>query len=163
MFPIQIEKGVRRMRCPKCEGRENRVIDSREVRNGDSIRRRRVCADCGHRFTTYEEIQRAQLVVTKRDERREELIRGKLVKSITIACRKRHIGVEQIERMVDSIILEAEAEFEKEIPSMELGLKVMKALEKADEVAYIRYASVYRRFRDAGQFMNEVERLIGRE
>ena len=151
------------MRCPKCEGRENRVIDSREVRNGDSIRRRRVCADCGHRFTTYEEIQRAQLVVTKRDERREELNRNKLVQSITIACRKRHISVEQIERMVDSIILSAESEFEKEIPSMALGKKVMEALSNVDEVAYIRYASVYRRFRDAGQFMNEVERLIGRE
>ena len=77
------------MRCPKCEGRENRVIDSREVRNGDAIRRRRVCVGCGHRFTTYEEIQRAQLQVTKRDGRREELSRDKLVKSLNIACRKR--------------------------------------------------------------------------
>ena len=151
------------MRCPKCEGRENRVIDSREVRNGDAIRRRRVCADCGHRFTTYEEIQRTRIQVTKRDGRREELNRNKLAKSLNIACRKRHISVEQIERLCDTIILEAESEFEKEIPSMALGKKVMNALEKLDEVAYIRYASVYRRFRDAGQFMNEVERLIGRE
>lgn len=151
------------MRCPKCEGRENRVIDSREVRNGDAIRRRRVCVGCGHRFTTYEEIQRAHLQVTKRDGRHEELSRAKLAKSINIACRKRHISVEQIERICDAIIMEAESEFEKEIPSMILGKKVMAALEKLDEVAYIRYASVYRRFRDAGQFMNEVERLIGRE
>jgi transcriptional repressor NrdR len=151
------------MRCPKCEGKENRVIDSREVRNGDSIRRRRVCVDCGHRFTTYEEIQRAQLQVTKRDERREEFSRAKLVKSVQIACRKRHISVEQIERVIDAIMLETESEYEKEVPSMVLGKKVMDALEKLDEVAYIRYASVYRRFRDAGQFMNEVERLIGRE
>ncbi|WP_372807420.1 transcriptional regulator NrdR [Pontiella sp.] len=151
------------MRCPKCEDRENRVIDSREVRNGDAIRRRRVCVGCGHRFTTYEEVQRAQLQVTKRDGRREELNRGKLVKSLDIACRKRHISVEQIERLADAIVMEAESEFEKEIPSITLGLKVMAALEKLDEVAYIRYASVYRRFRDAGQFMNEVERLIGRE
>ena len=151
------------MRCPKCEGKENRVIDSREVRNGDSIRRRRVCVDCGHRFTTYEEIQRAQLQVTKRDERREELSRAKIVKSLQIACRKRHISMEQIERIADTIILEAESGYEKEIPSMVIGSKVMSALEKLDEVAYIRYASVYRRFRDAGQFMNEVERLIGRE
>ena len=85
------------------------------------------------------------------------------MKSINIACRKRHISVEQIERICDAIIMEAESEFEKEIPSMILGKKVMAALEKLDEVAYIRYASVYRRFRDAGQFMNEVERLIGRE
>ncbi len=151
------------MRCPKCEGRENRVIDSREVRSGDAIRRRRVCVGCGHRFTTYEEIQRAQLQVTKRDGRHEEFSRAKLAKSISIACRKRHIGVEQIERVCDGIIMEAESEFEKEIPSMILGKKVMTALETLDEVAYIRYASVYRRFRDAGQFMNEVERLIGRE
>lgn len=151
------------MRCPKCEDRENRVIDSREVRNGDAIRRRRACAGCGHRFTTYEEIQRAQLQVTKRDGRREELSRSKLVNSLNIACRKRHISVEQIERTADGIVMEAESEFEKEIPSMMLGKKVMSALEKLDEVAYIRYASVYRRFRDAGQFMNEVERLIGRE
>ena len=151
------------MRCPKCEDRENRVIDSREVRNGDAIRRRRVCVGCGHRFTTYEEIQRALLRVTKRDGRHEELSREKLVKSLDIACRKRHISVEQIERMADSIILTAESEFEKEIPSIKLGMLVMATLEKLDEVAYIRYASVYRRFRDAGQFMNEVERLIGRE
>jgi len=151
------------MRCPKCEDRENRVIDSREVRNGDAIRRRRVCVKCGHRFTTYEEIQRALLRVTKRDGRHEELSREKLVKSLDIACRKRHISVEQIERMADSIIMSAESEFEKEIPSIKLGMLVMAALEKLDEVAYIRYASVYRRFRDAGQFMNEVERLIGRE
>ena len=151
------------MRCPKCEGKENRVIDSREVRNGDSIRRRRACIDCGHRFTTYEEIQRAQLHVVKRDERREELSRDKLIKSLQIACRKRHISVEQIERISDAIIMEAESEYEKEVPSMALGQKVMTALGKLDEVAYIRYASVYRRFRDAGQFMNEVERLIGRE
>ena len=151
------------MRCPKCEDRENRVIDSREVRNGDAIRRRRVCVGCGHRFTTYEEIQRAHLQVTKRDGRREELSREKLVKSLNIACRKRHISVEQIERIADTIIMESESEFEKEIPSIMLGKKVMTALEKLDEVAYIRYASVYRRFRDAGQFMNEVERLIGRE
>lgn len=151
------------MRCPKCEGKENRVIDSREVRNGDSIRRRRVCTGCGHRFTTYEEILRAQLHVVKRDERREELSRAKLVKSIQIACRKRHISMEQIERVADAILMEVETEYEKEIPSMVLGKKVMSALRKLDEVAYIRYASVYRRFRDAGQFMNEVERLIGRE
>ena len=151
------------MKCPKCDGKESRVIDSREVRNGNSIRRRRVCNHCDHRFTTYEEIQRAQLQVVKRDERREELKREKLVESLRIACRKRHISMDQIERVADTILMEAGAEYEREIPSMELGKKVMDALEKLDEVAYIRFASVYRRFRDAGQFMNEVERLIGRE
>jgi transcriptional repressor NrdR len=151
------------MKCPKCDSRENRVIDSREVRNGESIRRRRVCSGCGHRFTTYEEIQRAQLQIVKRDGRREEFSREKLIKSLLIACRKRHISVEQIERVADSIVVEVESEYEKEVPSMAVGKKVMQSLEKLDEVAYIRYASVYRRFRDAGQFMNEVERLIGRD
>lgn len=151
------------MRCIKCEGRDNRVIDSREVRNGDAIRRRRVCNLCGHRFTTYEEVQRAHLQVTKRDGRREDFSRDKLMKSLAIACRKRHISVEQLERITDTITSQTESEFEREIPSIVLGRMVMEALVKLDEVAYIRYASVYRRFRDAGQFMNEVERLIGRE
>lgn len=151
------------MRCIKCEGRDNRVIDSREVRNGNAIRRRRVCNLCGHRFTTYEEVQRARLQVTKRDGRREDFSRDKLMKSLAIACRKRHISVEQLERITDAITSQTESEFEREIPSIVLGRMVMEALVKLDEVAYIRYASVYRRFRDAGQFMNEVERLIGRE
>lgn len=151
------------MRCIKCEGRDNRVIDSREVRNGNAIRRRRVCNLCGHRFTTYEEVQRAHLQVTKRDGRREDFSRDKLMKSLAIACRKRHISVEQLERITDTITSQTESEFEREIPSIVLGRMVMEALVKLDEVAYIRYASVYRRFRDAGQFMNEVERLIGRE
>ena len=151
------------MRCVKCEGRDNRVIDSREVRNGNAIRRRRVCNLCGHRFTTYEEVQRAHLQVTKRDGRREDFSRDKLMKSLAIACRKRHISVEQLERITDAITSQTESEFEREIPSIVLGRMVMEALVKLDEVAYIRYASVYRRFRDAGQFMNEVERLIGRE
>lgn len=151
------------MRCIKCEGRDNRVIDSREVRNGNAIRRRRVCNLCGHRFTTYEEVQRAHLQVTKRDGRREDFSRDKLMKSLAIACRKRHISVEQLERITDAITSQTESEFEREIPSIVLGRMVMEALVKLDEVAYIRYASVYRRFRDAGQFMNEVERLIGRE
>ena len=121
------------------------------------------CNLCGHRFTTYEEVQRAHLQVTKRDGRREEFSRDKLMKSLAIACRKRHISVEQLERITDAITSQTESEFEREIPSIVLGRKVMEALVKLDEVAYIRYASVYRRFRDAGQFMNEVERLIGRE
>ena len=154
------------MKCPKCGDRENRVIDSREVRDGCAIRRRRVCSECDHRFTTYEEVQRhAILQVVKRDQRREEFSRDKLVKSLQIACRKRDISTEKIERLADTIFSEVESDFEfqKEIPSIDLGKKVMKALENLDEVAYIRYASVYRRFRYAGQFMNEVEHLSGRE
>ena len=151
------------MKCVKCESINNKVVDSRDVREGEAIRRRRECLDCGHRFTTYEETTKARLQVSKRDGRREEFSREKIMKSLEIACRKRHISVEQLERIADDISSKAESEYEREIPSIALGTKVMESLVKLDEVAYIRYASVYRRFRDAGQFMNEVERLIGRE
>lgn len=151
------------MKCPKCEHRENKVIDSREVREGSAIRRRRLCLNCGHRFTTYEEVLRAALQVIKRDGRREELSREKLMQSIAIACQKRPISIQQIEQMTGSVITQAEAEYEREVPSTALGTKVMSLLEKLDEVAYVRFASVYRRFKDVNQFMNEAERLIGRE
>lgn len=151
------------MKCPKCEHRENKVIDSREVREGSAIRRRRLCLNCGHRFTTYEEVLRAALQVIKRDGRREELSREKLMQSIAIACQKRPISIQQIEQMTANVITQVEAEFEREVPSTALGTKVMALLEKLDEVAYVRFASVYRRFKDVNQFMNEAERLIGRE
>ena len=151
------------MKCPKCEHRENKVIDSREVREGAAIRRRRLCLNCGHRFTTYEEVLRAALQVIKRDGRREVLVREKLMQSLVIACQKRPISVQQIEQMTNTIITEAEAEYEREVPSTAIGAKVMVMLEKLDEVAYVRFASVYRRFKDVNQFMNEAERLIGRE
>ncbi|NOU35934.1 MAG: transcriptional repressor NrdR [Kiritimatiellaceae bacterium] len=151
------------MKCPKCEHRENKVIDSREVREGVAIRRRRLCLNCGHRFTTYEEVLRAALQVIKRDGRREELSREKLMQSIAIACQKRPISIQQIEQMTNSVITQVEAEYEREVPSTALGTKMMALLEKLDEVAYVRFASVYRRFKDVNQFMNEAERLIGRE
>ncbi|MCC7299819.1 MAG: transcriptional repressor NrdR [Verrucomicrobia bacterium] len=151
------------MKCPKCEHRENKVIDSREVREGCAIRRRRLCLNCGHRFTTYEEVLRAALQVIKRDGRREELSREKLTQSIAIACQKRPISIQQIDQMTGSVITQVEAEYEREVPSTALGTKVMALLEKLDEVAYVRFASVYRRFKDVNQFMNEAERLIGRE
>lgn len=151
------------MKCPKCEHRENKVIDSREVREGSAIRRRRLCLNCGHRFTTYEEVLRAALQIIKRDGRREELSREKLMQSIAIACQKRPISIQQIEQMTNSVITQVEAEYEREVPSTALGTKVMTLLEKLDEVAYVRFASVYRRFKDVNQFMNEAERLIGRE
>lgn len=151
------------MKCPKCEHRENKVIDSREVREGSAIRRRRLCLNCGHRFTTYEEVLRAALQVIKRDGRREELSREKLMQSISIACQKRPISIQQVEQMTANVIAQVEAEFEREVPSTALGTKVMAMLEKLDEVAYVRFASVYRRFKDVSQFMNEAERLIGRE
>ncbi len=139
------------------------MIDSRTVRNGDVIRRRRVCLKCGYRFTTYEEVVKAGLRVIKRDGRHEELDRKKMLSGIARACEKRPIGAQQIESMVDAIITELESEYEREVPSTVIGQKVMDKLEELDEVAYVRFASVYRRFRDVSQFLSEVEGLIGRE
>jgi transcriptional repressor NrdR len=151
------------MRCPKCGDLEDKVIDSRSVRNGDVIRRRRVCLDCGHRFTTYEEVVKVNMRLVKRDGRHEELDRNKLRNGIQRACEKRPISLEQIDGLVDSVITELESEFEREVPSTVVGTKVMDRLEKLDEVAYVRFASVYRRFRDANQFIIEADKLIERE
>lgn len=151
------------MRCPKCSHQDDKVIDSRTVRNGDVIRRRRVCLKCGYRFTTYEEVVKAGLRVIKRDGRHEEFDRKKLQSGIQRACEKRPISVQQIDAVVDSILGELESEYEREVPSTIIGQKVMDKLEELDEVAYVRFASVYRRFRDVNQFLSEVEGLIGRE
>jgi len=151
------------MRCPKCANVDDKVIDSRSVRNGDVIRRRRVCLQCGFRFTTYEEVIKTSLRVIKRDGRHEEMDRRKLLSGIERACEKRPISTEQIESMVDTILAELESENEREVSSMVIGQKVMDQLEELDEVAYVRFASVYRRFRDVNQFLSEVEGLIGRE
>lgn len=139
------------------------MIDSRSVRNGDVIRRRRVCLKCGYRFTTYEEVVKASLRVIKRDGRHEDLDRKKLMGGIERACEKRPVSSQQIEALVDGIIAELESEYEREVPSTVIGQKVMDKLEELDEVAYVRFASVYRRFRDVNQFLSEVEGLIGRE
>ncbi len=151
------------MRCPKCGFQEDKVADTRTVRNGEVIRRRRICLSCTHRFTTYEEVVKAHLRVIKRDGRHEELDRKKLLNGVIRACEKRPISATQIDVLVSNIINELEAEFEREVPSTAIGKKVMEGLEKIDEVAYIRFASVYRRFKDVNQFLSEVEGLIGRE
>ena len=151
------------MRCPKCGHLDDKVIDSRAARNGDVIRRRRVCLKCAHRFTTYEEVVKNALRVIKRDGRHEELDRRKLLAGIQRACEKRPINAQQIETLVDTVITELEGEYEREVPSTVIGQKVMNKLEELDEIAYVRFASVYRRFRDVNQFLSEVEGLIGRE
>mgnify|MGYP001365042263 FL=1 len=151
------------MRCPKCSADDDRVIDSRAVRGGLAIRRRRVCNPCGFRFTTYEEILKAGLRVIKRDGRREDFDRRKMIAGIERACEKRPVGEREIEALADAVIAEVEAEFEREVPSTVIGRKVMERLERLDEVAYVRFASVYRRFRDVSQFLSEVEGLIARE
>ncbi len=151
------------MRCPKCGHQDDKVVDTRTVRNGEVIRRRRICLACNHRFSTYEEVVKAHLRVIKRDGRHEELDRKKLLSGVIRACEKRPISATQVEVLVSNIINELEAEYEREVPSTAIGKKVMESLEKIDEVAYIRFASVYRRFKDVNQFLSEVEGLIGRE
>ena len=151
------------MRCPKCGNLEDKVIDSRSAGNGSVIRRRRMCLGCSYRFTTYEEVIKAKLRVVKRDGRREDLSRQKLINGIGRACEKRPIGLEQVERMVDEIIEVLESEFEREVPSETIGNKVMERLEKIDEVAFVRFASVYRRFRDVNQFLSAIKGMMTKE
>ena len=151
------------MRCPKCSDLDDKVVDSRLVKNGEVIRRRRLCLKCSYRFTTYEEVQKSTMKVLKKDGRHEDLSRSKLLHGVQVACEKRPISVEQIESLVDSIMTELEAEHDREVPSAAIGKKVMERLQKIDEVAYVRFASVYRQFRDIHQFLSEVEGLMGKE
>ncbi len=151
------------MRCPRCSHLEDKVIDSRSAGNGSVIRRRRMCLDCGYRFTTYEEIVRTQLRVTKRDGRCEPIDREKLMGGIVRACEKRPVSMEAIESMVVGIIDELESEYERDVPSQAVGKKVMDRLETLDEVAYVRFASVYKNFRDVNQFLSAINGLIGKE
>jgi len=150
------------MRCPKCSHMEDKVLDSRVARNGDATRRRRVCMGCGYRFTTYEEVVRPKLRVIKSDGRHEELDRDKLMGGIERACEKRPVSVGDIEHVVDALVEEIESEYEREVASKILGQKVMDRLEKLDEVAFVRFASVYRKFRDVNQFVNAIQDMIGK-
>jgi transcriptional repressor NrdR len=151
------------MRCPKCAHIEDKVIDSRCSANGSVIRRRRMCLRCSHRFTTYEEIVKTHLRVVKRDGRYEDMDRRKLATGIERACEKRPISTADIEKLVDGIVEELENEYEREIPSQAIGQKVMARLERLDEVAFVRFASVYRRFKDVNQFLGAVRDLIGKD
>lgn len=147
------------MRCPKCECLEDKVIDSRSSREGGTIRRRRECLQCGHRFTTYEEIERQPLVVLKRDGRREEFSREKLAGGIRRACQKRPVSPQAIEEVVDRIVSEIHDRYDGEVPCLAIGERVMDELRVLDPVAYVRFASVYRRFEEAGDFVQAVKRL----
>lgn len=147
------------MRCPKCGGQDDKVIDSRASREGSTIRRRRECLACAHRFTTYEEIERDGLVVVKRDGRREEFSKDKLISGIRKACQKRPIGPKAIEDMVERIVDELTDTFEREVPGSAVGERVMDALRELDEVAYVRFASVYRRFQEATDFLQALKTL----
>lgn len=147
------------MRCPKCTSIEDKVIDSRISREGSSIRRRRECLECGHRFSTTESLVRDGLVVIKRDGRREEFDREKLVHAVRAACHKRPVDLEQIAMLVEDVVDVLEAQYENEIPSKSIGENVMQRLRGIDQVAYVRFASVYKEFRDVSEFMQEISTL----
>ena len=139
------------------------MIDSRASREGATIRRRRQCIACGYRYTTYEEVERGGLVVLKRDDRREEFSKEKLLSGIKKACQKRPISPKAIEDLVERIVNEVTDRFEREVPAEFIGKMVMDGLRQIDEVAYVRFASVYRRFQEATDFVQEVKKLGGKE
>ena len=147
------------MRCPKCTSIEDKVIDSRIGKEGNTIRRRRECLECGHRYTTIETLVRDGIMVMKRDGRREEFEREKLLHAIRAACHKRPVDLEQITMIVDDVIDALEAQYESEIPSRAIGDEVMRHLRRVDQVAYVRFASVYKEFRDVTEFMEEISSL----
>jgi len=138
------------------------VIDSRASREGATIRRRRECIACGHRFTTYEEVEQSGLVVLKHDGRREEFSREKLLSGIKKACQKRPISSKAVEDLVERIVTEVTDKYEREIPAEAIGMLVMRELRALDQVAYVRFASVYRRFQEATDFVHEVKKLGGK-
>jgi transcriptional repressor NrdR len=145
------------MRCPFCGHLESQVKDSRPSEDGAAIRRRRLCPECGGRFTTFERVQLRELTIVKRSGRRTPFDREKLVRSIAIATRKRPVDPDRLERMVNAITRQLESLGETEIASNVIGELVMKALKSLDDVAYVRYASVYRDFREAGEFATFLE------
>lgn len=148
------------MRCPYCGRQKDCVIDSRVSRNGSSVRRRRECSRCKKRFTTYEYVERTPLMVIKKDARREAFDREKLTGGIMVACEKRPVSVKRIERIVEEIERALEKKHDREVSSKEIGEAVMNRLHELDEIAYVRFASVYRQFRDVGQFMKELKTFL---
>jgi transcriptional repressor NrdR len=150
------------MRCPKCTSVEDKVIDSRISRDGASIRRRRECLECGHRYSTTEVSVRDGVMVIKRDGRREDFDREKLTRAVRAACHKRPVDAEQVAMLVEDVMDAMEAQFEKEVPSRAIGEGVMQRLRTVDQVAYVRFASVYKEFRDVAEFVDEIS-LLGRE
>ncbi|HEX5221991.1 MAG TPA: transcriptional regulator NrdR [Verrucomicrobiae bacterium] len=151
------------MRCPKCGCQDDKVVDSRASREGATIRRRRECIACGHRFTTYEEVERTGLMILKRDGRREEFSKDKLLSGIRKACQKRPVSPKAIEDLVQRIADTVSTKFEDEVPAEFIGKQVMDGLREIDEVAYVRFASVYRRFQEATDFVQEVKKLEAKQ
>ena len=148
------------MKCPYCSGTESRVIDSRPAEDSEKIRRRRECLSCGRRFTTYEMVENTPLIVVKKDKSRQMFERNKLLNGLMRACEKRPVSLEVLERIVDEIESEILNSLEREVTSRKIGEMAMEKLKKVDEIAYVRFASVYRQFADVNSFMDEITRLL---
>ncbi len=150
------------MHCPKCHHHNSRVIDSRQTDDGRAIRRRRECENCGHRFTTFERIEEAPLLVIKKNGAREEFNREKILRGLIRSAEKRPVAMEQMEQIVDHIESRIRELGENEISSTQIGEYVMEDLKDVDEIAYIRFASVYRQFKDMSVFLKELEDIVGK-
>ena len=148
------------MKCPYCGYEESKVIDSRPADEGERIRRRRECLKCGKRFTTHEVIETVPIIVVKRDKSREVFDRNKLTAGLLRACEKRPVSINQIEKMVDNIESQLQQSLDREVTSMQIGELTMEQLKSVDEVAYVRFASVYRQFKDINTFMDELNKLL---
>ncbi len=151
------------MKCPFCSFDEDKVIDSRSSNEGKSVRRRRECINCKKRFTTYEYVEEVPLMVIKKDGRREAFDRNKVLSGILKACEKRPVSMEKIEATVDKVEKDLQKSFDKEVKAQSVGELVMEHLHKLDEVAYVRFASVYRQFKDINQFMKELNIILGKK
>lgn len=151
------------MKCPYCGNPNTRVVDSRPGKIEFEVRRRRECQACGRRFTTYERVEQVPVMIVKKDNRREEFDREKVMRGIQKACEKRAISVNQIEQIVDEIERDLREGRDREVPTKMVGEKIMNALKDLDDVAYVRFASVYREFKDVTDFIQELESLIHKE
>lgn len=150
------------MKCPYCGYKEDKVVDSRATQEQSAIRRRRECLKCGKRFTTYEYIEEVSLMVIKKDGRRQPFDRQKILAGIIKACEKRPISIEKIEEVVTQVERAIQKKSDREVSSTRIGELVMEKLKLLDDVAYVRFASVYRQFKDVGQFMSELKDILGK-
>ena len=150
------------MKCPYCSYEESKVIDSRPTDEGEKIRRRRECLQCGKRFTTYEMIENLPIIVIKRDRSRETFVREKLMNGMLRACEKRPVSIEMLEKAIDDIETSIQNSLDREVTSEKIGELAMQKLREIDEVAYVRFASVYRQFKDISTFMDELTKLINK-
>lgn len=151
------------MKCPTCEHKETKVVDSRISADGSSIRRRRECLECGRRFTTYEYVEKVPLMIIKKDGRRQPFDRGKIIAGLVKACEKRPISVVQIEDLTREVERFLQKKYDREVDSNIVGQIIMEKLASLDEVAYVRFASVYRQFKDVNQFMSELKLMLEKE